>query len=206
MKPRKVYMKFKSKFMQRLVSQMPVTVAMHWTMQGMLYADPTERRFKLFLDALLTATGGLILSRWWPKQIAWPVAFLLAHTLNFLSNAQLCALSTNYMLIERTRAEFEDYVKQLTRRVEQEPAIRYMAICGSREGQTWKPGSDLDARLIRHPGFINGVRAAWFLLRERSRALIHWFPLDMYLFDSEASLKTKLGINEKITRFPAQKS
>lgn len=85
----------------------------------------------------------------------------------------------------------------------QEPAL-VRASSGSRERQAWKLGSDLDARLIRHAAFINGVRAVWFLLRERSRALIHWFPLDMYLFDSEASLKTKLRIDEKIRRFPTK--
>jgi predicted nucleotidyltransferase len=199
-------MKFKLKFMQRLVSQMPVTVAVaiHWTMQSMLYADPTERRFKLFLDALLTATGGLIFSRWWPKPIAWPAAFLLAHTLNFLSNAQLCALLKNYGFISHNYEEFEEYVQQLRKRAEREHSLRSTVIYGSLSRQAWSPSSDLDLRIIRHPGFINGVRSCWFLLRERTRALINGFPLDAYVLDSTDSLK-KLRSDEKAIYLSGEK-
>lgn len=205
-KAKKVYGGFKSKLMSWLASHLLVGVAMHWTMQGMLYADPTERRFKLFLDALLTMLGGLIARIWWPSKFAWPVAFLLAHTVNFFSNAQLCTLLRSYGFCNPTSDKIEGYADALRKRVEQEPAIEALVICGSREGESWKLGSDLDARLIRHPGLINGLRAAWFLLRERSRALIDWFPLDIYLFDSEASLKSKLRLDEQIQRFPAKKT
>lgn len=205
-KAEKVYGGFDSKLMGWLASHLPVALAMHWTMQGILYAGPTERRFKLFLDALLTMLGGLLARIWWPSPLVWPVAFLLAHTVNFFSNAQLCTLLRSYGLCNSTSEEIRRYAEALKKRVEQEPAIDVLVICGSREGETWQLGSDLDARLIRHPGLINGGRAAWFLLRERSRALINWFPLDIYLFDSDASLKSKLRLDEEIQRFPAKKT
>jgi hypothetical protein len=38
---------------------------------------------------------------------------------------------------------------------------------------------------------MNGIRAAWFLLKERTRALFSKFPLDMYVLDSERSLRDR---------------
>ena len=196
--------KFESEWRPPLVSQMLVEVAIHWTMQGMLYADPTERRFKLFLDALLTTTGGLLLSTRWPKEIAWPAAFLVAHTLNFLSNAQLYALLRNYGFISHSYQEFEAYVQQLRKRAEREDSLRSTIIYGSLSREAWSPSSDLDLRIIRHPGFINGVRSCWFLLRERSRALINGFPLDAYVLDSTDSL-SKLHPDEKAIHLSGEK-
>lgn len=160
-----------------------VAVTMHWTFQSMLYADPTERRFKLALDALLTAGGGLALSLWWPWQAAWAVAFLLAHTLNFLFNAHLCALSKDYGLVRHTYEEYQAYVHDFNRRAQQEPSIQHVALRGGLTHRSWSPFSDLDVRIYRRPGFANGLRACWFLLRERTRALLAWFPLDAYLRD-----------------------
>jgi hypothetical protein len=43
-------------------------------------------------------------------------------------------------------------------------------------------------RFIRHPGVWNGLRACWFTLSERTRALFSGVALDAYVLDSEVAL------------------
>ncbi len=197
MKARKIYCKFESGWLQWLVSHLFVAVAMHWTVQSMLYADATERRFRIGLDLALTVVSALILSLWWSWPVAWIVGFLIAHTLNFLFNAHLCALSKDYGLVQHTYDQYQHYVQSFYTRAQQEPAIAHVELRGGLTRQSWTPYSDLDVRLFRSPGFVNGLRASWFLLCERSRALFAWFPLDAYLRDGEPSTE------EKLTELPA---
>jgi L-malate glycosyltransferase len=189
------YAKFKLKPVTWLVRYPLVAVVMHWAFQSLFYMDVTERWFKLAIDSLLTLGGGLILSRWWPWPIAWLAAFFMAHTLNFLLNGQLWGVLKHYNLVRSTPEQFEAYVQNFVNRARREPAIRSVVVCGSVSRREWQPSSDFDARLMREAGWGNGLRACWFLLRERSRALTAVFPLDVYVLDNETSLK-KLNPND----------
>jgi hypothetical protein len=191
------YAKVKWRAMRQLLCHPIVAVATHWAFQSLLYMDPTERLFKLTLDAMLTLAGSTLLSAWLPRQIAWPTAFIVAHTLNFLFNGHLWGVLKHYGLVSYTPEVFRIYVKALGRRAQLEPAIQYVVICGSLSRQQWSASSDLDARIIRNPGFINGLRACWFLLRERSRALVARFPLDVYVLDDEVRLQ-QLNVEEPL--------
>jgi len=190
------YARLKSRLLRRLVQHAPLAVAAHWMFQSLLYMDRTERRFKLSLDLGLTLIGGLALSVWLPGRIAWPAAFLLAHTLNFLFNGQLWGVLKHYGWINHTYEAFTDYVQALHKRAQAEPAIRCLMIYGGLSRRQWTPSSDLDARIVRQPGFINGLRVCCFLLHERSRALLARFPLDIYILDPETSLR-KLNPKER---------
>jgi thymidylate kinase len=181
-----------------------LAIGMHWVFQSMLYMDPTERRFKLGIDAALTTVGAILLNSWLPWPAALLIAFLIAHTLNFFFNGQLFALLKNYGFVKHTYLEFRRYAEALARRAEQEPAIRYIAVYGSLSRQAWTHTSDLDGRILRRPGLINGVRACWFLLLERTRALVHGFPLDMYVLDGELSVDGRLRKDERPTRLEVE--
>ena len=52
----------------------------------------------------------------------------------------------------------------------------------------WKETSDLDMRLVRRPGVRNGLRACWFVMKERTRANMRRFPLDVFLLDDFSRL------------------
>ena len=202
-KPIKVYNKFDNRTIKKMVSWMPVAIAMHWTMQGILYADPTEKAFRIFVDLILTILGSLLLMNWFDWQFAVVLAFIIAHSINFFTNAQLCALSRDFGLVPVRPHQFVDYIQGIKERAEKEASIKALIVCGGISREQLHAGSDFDARIIRHPGFINGVRAAFFLMKERSRALWHWFPLDMYLFDHEKSLNKKLKKDEVISELNA---
>lgn len=55
--------------------------------------------------------------------------------------------------------------------------------------------SDLDVGIIRQPGFIDAIRACWFVLKERTRAFFSGYSLDICVVDSEQPLE-KLRTNE----------
>lgn len=164
-------------------------LASHWTFQGMLYADTTERRFKIVLDGLLTAIAWPLLHMWWSWYVALIIAFLLAHSLNFLFNAQMWVLFKNYGLTSVSLGSFEEYKNSLQIRASSEPSIQYAAIYGSVSRLSWSTSSDIDVRLVRRAGLSNGIRACLFVLLERTRALIKGFPLDIYVLDSFSPLK-----------------
>ena len=190
------YAKFKTGILRRLLRHPLAAVAMHWAFQSLFYMDRTERRFKLLLDVTLGVAGMALLSIWCSWPIAWTLAFLAAHTLNFLFNGHLWGALKHYGLVSVSYEAFSSYAQGFGARARRETSIRRVAIYGSLARHCWSTSSDLDVRLVRKPGLINGARACWFVLRERSRALIARFPLDAYVLDDERSLQ-KLSTEEE---------
>jgi hypothetical protein len=195
LKPGFGYAKTNSKILQRLFRHPGLALASHWVFQSIFYLDPTERRFKIVLDLVLTIFMALLLGVWFSWRIAWPVALFIAHTLNFLLNGHLWGVLKHYGIVRHSPASFRCYVNEIAGRAAAVTAVKYVVVYGSLAREEWSPTSDLDARVIRYPGRLNGLRACWFVLGERARALLAGFPLDMYLIDDERSLQ-KLETHE----------
>jgi hypothetical protein len=196
MRDDKMYAKVNPHWLRLLLRHPLAALGSHWVWQSLFYMDRTERWFKLGLDALGTALFAAIFSRklgWLPGMFA---AFLLTHTLNFLFNGHFWGIFKHYGWTYSTREEFLRYVNGMAARARCEPAIAGFVIFGSFSRAEWSPQSDLDARILRKAGAINGLRACWFLLKERTRALFRRFPLDVYILDGVDS-KMKLNPNEK---------
>jgi len=149
---------------------------------------PSERWFKIGLDVIMTGAFLAILRQYLLLLPALILSFLAAHTLNFLFNGQLWGVLKQYNLVHTTPQAFMEYRLGLSRRGRKEPSVRHLYAYGSLARQEWAPASDLDVRLVRQPGFSNGLRACWFVLIERSRALIARFPLDIYVVDRISGL------------------
>ena len=163
-------------------------ILVHWLFQGLLYMDVTERAFKLGIDLVLTALFSVVLAQWLPWYASVGVSLLLAHTMNFLCNAQIYVVLKHFGDVRHTREEVEFYIEALKERIANEPGIRYAAAYGSLARGEMNPTSDLDVRLVRRAGVMNGLRVCWFALYERSRAFWNRFPLDIYVLDSESPL------------------
>jgi len=184
----KGYAKLASPVSQWVVRRPALAVGVHWMFQSLLYMDTTERWFKIGIDIFLTILGGGILWLWIPGWYMWLAAFLLAHTINFLFNGQLWGVLKHYGLIVCEHEKFEQYVNGFAERARREPSIHQVLVIGSLSRQEWRTESDFDARIVRYPGFVNGIRACWFLVAERTRALVAIFPIDVYVLDSSDSL------------------
>jgi len=190
------YANFEAAAIRRLLRHPLAAIATHWAFQSLLYMDPTERWFKIGLDVVLGVAGSALLCIWLPWPVAWVVAFLAAHTLNFLCNGHLWGVLKHYGMVSNTYEAFHGYTRSFGARTQREPALQQVAIYGGLARQQWSPSSDLDVRIVRRPGLVNGLRACWFALRERSRAALARFPLDLYVLDNDTSLQ-KLNAEEK---------
>jgi predicted nucleotidyltransferase len=116
------------------------------------------------------------------------LAFCTAHTLNLLLNGQIWVVLKHYGLVRHTREQFEEVLEKLGARVSREPSIVYAAAYGSLARGEWDETSDLDVRLVRAPGWRAAWRVCSFAMRERARAFLRGFPLDMFVLDGYTSL------------------
>lgn len=182
------YGKFRSRGVRVFLKTPVLAVILHWIFQSLFYMDPTERWFKISLDYLMAGAIAMVLRLFLAPLAALAVAIALAHTINFLLNGQLWGVLKHYGLVYTTPQAFEQYLSGLSLRALKEPSIQNLYVYGSLARQEWSPLSDLDVRLVRHPGVLNGLRACWFVLKERSRALLARFPIDIYVMDQASSL------------------
>lgn len=174
-----------------------MVIGINWTFQSVLYMDRTERTFKLTFNLIFTVIFAMLLVDYVkPLMLSVIIAFIISHTLNWTFNNNLFGLFKTFGNVITPRGKFEEYIKRLQMRIENEPSIVWAGIYGSLVRGEFKETSDLDVRLIRKPGFINGVRACIFVMKERTWANFHKFPLDIYVFDSYSELLTKMKQDE----------
>lgn len=172
-----------------------VIILTNWLFQGLLYADKTERFFKMCLDLGATATIFIMLPSFniIPRFL---IAFFVSHTLNWTFNGQIFALAKNFDIVNNNPQKIIDYANEIKERASREKSIDCVLVYGSLVRGEIKSTSDLDMRVIRRPGFTNGIRACIFGLMERRRALFNKFPLDFYVIDGTEHL-IKMRSDEK---------
>jgi len=172
----------------RMLRYPPIGLASHWFFQSLTYMDKTELRFKLALDGGLAVLLGWVLRRKLRPRASVPVSIFAAHTFNFVFNGHLWGALKHYGLVNQRYDEFDHYRQGLETRIRAEQSVIFAAEYGSLARSTWRPSSDIDVRIVRRPGVASGLRACGFVLRERTRAMIGRFPLDIYVLDDFTSL------------------
>jgi len=155
----------------------PILILSGWLFQGILYMDKTEKVFKLTLDLLLTMIFMLV-------GISLIESIVISHTINWIFNGQVWVIFKNLKTLRTPKRKFKKYLTRLRIHVGSEPSIVWAGVYGSLVRGEFKETSDLDVRLIRKPGLINGVRACIFVMKERTWATFHKFPLDIYVGDN----------------------
>ena len=158
-----------------------------WIFQGLLYADKTEKAFKILIDFILMLIFYLIFINFINILESLIYAFILAHTFNWFFNSNLMIVFTKKygLSIRAFVISFQiSYIEELQNRIKKENSIQCAAIYGSLSRNENCETSDLDVRIIRKPGVINGIRACSFCMFERTRAVFNKFPLDLFLLDS----------------------
>lgn len=185
----KPYANIHSPWLRPIVTRKSGALGSHWLFQGLLYMDPTERWFKLGLDLFLTLVVGGILRLWLSLPLTIGAGFVVAHTLNFLFNGQMYGVLKTFGSVSHSGTEFHAELERLRARVTEEPCILYAAAYGSLAREAWSETSDLDVRIVRAPGFRSAWRVCWFAARERTRAFLKGFPLDIFVLDGRSSLE-----------------
>lgn len=171
-------------------------ILINWTFQSILYMDKTEKIFKISFTFIFSILFFAILQNYYSSIFSIVSSFLIAHTLNWLFNGQIFVLLKNLSFTKNEPDVFIEYLSNLRIRCLKEKSILAAAAFGSLSRDELKKTSDLDVRLIRKKGVINGFKACLFILIERSRAFFNKFPLDIYLLDDTKDL-SKLNNNER---------
>lgn len=170
-----------------------------WIHQGFTYLDRTEMFYRVWWElipdalffALFYCTG---LLSFWPSLI---LALLIVHTLNWIFNfnfwtgIDFTIPNFRNMGNERTK----EYLRGVQKRMNSHDCISGCMLYGSLSRAVWGPKSDIDMRIFRRPGIINGFKAYWFTFVERLIAVWHLNPMDLYLAD-DVKFLTRLRNDE----------
>jgi len=165
-----------------------VIILTNWLFQGILYADKTEKVFKILLDLILATILSFFIIPFSNIYLGLLISLIISHSILFMLNGQLFALAKNFDIVYNDPQRIIDYADGIKTRACKEKSINCVVVYGSLVRGEIKPTSDLDVRVIRKSGILNGFRACIFGLKERSKALSSRFPLDMYVIDSPKHL------------------
>ncbi len=161
----------------------PVILAINWCTQGIRGMDRGELAFRLLLEAVVWLSLA-------PALGPLP-ALLAAHTLNFLVNGQLWVCARYCLFWHRSPAALNGFLADVAARLREltwlEEAV-CIGSCGA-EAVACHDRADIDLRLVAPPGLLGWLRVNLLLLALRTRALFSLIPLDLYGYDSPASLQ-----------------
>lgn len=185
-----IYEVSNAKLLRPILRTKAGALLIHWMFQGLLNMDGTERAFKLGLDLIGTILFLALFVNFLPWPLALAVALLLAHSVNFLLNAQPWTVLKHFGVRYYSESDLLAYAAQLGQRCARCASISAVGIWGgfARREHADPGSSDLDVRVIRAPGFFHGFSSCLFVLSERARANWKRFPLDIYLLDGVESL------------------
>lgn len=161
----------------------PAILAINWCLQGMRGMDRGELAFRLGLEAILWALLVPALGPW--------SALLLAHSLNFLVNGQVWVCARYCLLWHRSPAALDRFLAEVVTQLRSLPWLAEAVCIGScAEGAVARHDrADIDLRLIAPSGPRGWLKVNLLLLGLRARALVRLVPLDLYAYDSPASLE-----------------
>lgn len=158
-----------------------LTILSAWVFQGMLYANWRENIIKIALDLCMTTTLSLV--------IPWWLGLFIAHTLNYMLNAQAKAVYNHMGAGNKSAAEFYKGTLAMKKRLEKAICLDAAIAYGSLSRGCYKPTSDIDVRFIPKAGEWNYWKACFWTLKERTIAFLTGYPLDSYVFTLEHTKK-----------------
>jgi predicted nucleotidyltransferase len=187
MKEKKLPEWLTNRHLYRFFQSKPGRLLSNWILQGMLYMNPVEVAYKIVLDLLLAVPIWLVA---FETAALWNIllAFLVAHTINWLINCQPVALIRHLDWGKNNPHAFITHIEGLRERLCRKSFVRACAAYGSLSTGNYTPTSDIDIRIIMQPGTMSQIRAAHFCFLERVRAFIKRFPLDLYAFTMDEVL------------------
>lgn len=168
-----------------------IIIFINWTFQSFLYMDLAEKTYKIFLDIVFLIIFYIILINIFDIYLSIIIAFLIAHTINWIFNGHIFALLKTFGNIQTDKTDFLKYIENIKEKSSQTESIEMIAYFGSLSRGEIKKTSDLDIRVIRKNGFLNAFLCCLFINKERTLALYNRFPLDIYSFSNINKVKMK---------------
>jgi len=177
------------------VLQLAILLGTHWLFQSILYMDRTERLFKAAVGLIGFVTAFFLTSALLPLWSALLVSFVISHSANLLVNAHLPVVLKHFSR-PIPFAKLERFLPRIIDEIKSKPWVSLAVVIGSLARREDAQPGDVDIRIVRKVGFENALKACFFALRMRTRSLVEWFPLDLYVFDSESRLHRSTNEDE----------
>lgn len=151
-----------------------------WILQGVRITNIREVVIRYAIDLILMAM--LIVSG-----MHWALAFVIAHSINFMLNGQLFAMFTHMGATGVKADRFLADTICIREKIAKRPFIRAAIAYGSLSRGCYKKTSDIDLRLIPAEGgwWKTALYAVWL----RTWAFFRQYPLDMYCYDPDVVVK-----------------
>lgn len=177
-----------------------ILIISNWLFQGILHADRTEKFYKLMFTIVFWVFFLFLFNVYSDMSTLFVVliAFIVAHTLNWLINGNFYALIIHRLMLSKlSKTVLFSYIDGLEKKMPDHHWVLYTASFGSICRGQLKDSSDIDISIVRKPGFKNGVLSIWFSLKEKKIADMMGVPLEIYVSDSP---------QDSIRRFGAEKN
>ena len=165
----------------------------NWIHQGFFYLDKTEMFYRLIWELIPFSFLFYFLNQ--INDISWfytvMISGFFSHTINWIFNDNFwtCIMFTFPKILNPGEKLTIKYLSDLQIRTNNNESISGCMIYGSLSRGEWQIKSDLDIRILRKSGFLNGFKAYLFVFKERFIAVLKKQPLDIYLADSILFLK-----------------
>lgn len=148
----------------------------NFVFQNFLSVDKTERWFKVFLEFFLIA----LLSLFGLKLI---YSIVVAHLWNYICNSNLHSIRKAYHGVETDYNTFIDYLNSASKNASAKKGILGIAVYGGVSKGRVNKYSDIDVKIVRETGIKCGITVCLYVLKERCKAFISGFPLDICVLD-----------------------
>ena len=178
-----------------------LNIPRNWIHQALFYMDRTEFWFRLVIEGIGFLCSVFLLSLFFQSKASdWmviAVSFALIHTLNWILNGNWWALMMFTFPGIRNAGEKAtcEYLAKMANRLRTNQSIAALVVYGSAARGQWHNKSDLDLRILREKGFLNGFTAAVITMRERAIAFFSVQPTDLFLAD-DAKFLSKMRKDE----------
>jgi hypothetical protein len=177
-----------------IVVRVPFLFISSWVFQGTLQMDAAERAFKCSVDVILSILLIVAVSGFFSLWAAVILAVFVAHTVNWLVNGQVLVVVKNLGWSRCSQPDLEAFLDHVAAKACRSRSIQGVYSIGSHATGCLKNESDLDIRLLRREGILNGLRACALSSGLRTRALSRMIPLDILVADSISSkVITRIG-------------
>ena len=158
-------------------------IAANWVFQGMRYMNIYEITLKIILDLVLASMIMYFVFPETPLLLSIAASLVLAHTINWVINGHFFVLMRYVVPVPKTEQQFDDFIQKMKDAALKWKSLDGLAIYGSYCRGNLHKFSDLDVRVVTHPGIYNAVLGSLFCFYQRCIAFIYVFPLDVYCCD-----------------------
>lgn len=164
----------------------------NWAHQGFFYLDKTEMFWRVVWELIPFSFFFYLFSKhicslWFNLMLS----LFVTHTINWVLNDNFwtCIQFTFPNRLNPGNNKTKKHLMGMQSRMQKYESIGGCMIYGSLSRGVWQDKSDLDVRVLRRKGVVNGLLAYLAVWRERLIALLKCQPLDIYLADEIDFLK-----------------